>query len=880
MKFLLLLLLPTFAFSQSTMDSLRWYLDPKGQEVLISIDDLHDESLNASPEMNWGRSLVPGLKLQKDVLIAVIDGGIDTSHPELKDHIAYNTDECINGTIIPAKDGDDKDQNGYKGDCAGWDFVANTNLPEDLDGHGTHVSGIIRSVMEGVEGSFKFIPLKAFAPDEGKSSSKVSTPLSTRLSRAFEYAILRKADVIHLSVGWPKSLMTLELEDSIKKAISKGILVVAAAGNSSQRATIYPCQMEGVICVGALRPNGDMARFSNWGSQVDIFAPGEKILSTIPFRLPPLQISRKGYDYKNGTSQAAPFISGALGILKGMFPEDSHDDLYARLMKGANNSSNGLGLKGLFKLQNSLNLSPSSFVYPQIKGLHSVVIENGNFTISIPIKNFWKDKASSTKVSLTCSEADILNKDQTVVALRSLETSKLMFKGFLNKNLNYINCEAVIGTEKISLRLKVLNRFGAALKELKVKQDELLVTNIRGGARSRFSTLNPIKGTIPGPFYHVAGEKGINLYREDRQLGALKLTAGCTFLRVWQIDYDKDFNNEFMLESLCDKTHLKYQFLNQDLQEIYPSVKYKPTLTIINYEEFEVIPQKNAPPVFRFLNYGFNAPTDSPWDTDETSKDNHYYELSPVKDGNEFKFSVGILENTDQWMKSLGLRYLPSYQVLHHLNGKLLVKIGQKTAWVNLKDQSASWANLENVMLAGSRKQTIIGSTDSILQSFLTPFEYRGFILNGIKLRFIQTDKFDPFLDILGTEKNDSGYRTVIRSFQRLIYIQFDEAGAILDKKESVVDRFDFLSAQDLIASVVNLNQDGKLFQLVDGTKINTNYVDLVFEGRATSYEIPENCVTQNPIVLDGKQVLPLFCAKNRMEFEMKFISLREERSF
>jgi hypothetical protein len=311
------------------------------------------------------------------------------------------------------------------------------------------------------------------------------------------------------------------------------------------------------------------------------------------------------------------------------------------------------------------------------------------------------------------------------------------------------------------------------------------------------------------------------------------------------------------------------------LKEIYPSVKYKPSLTIVNYDDFEVITQNKLPPVFRFLSTGFLIPTDSPWDADVTSRANHLYELVPILDGDHYRYNVKILEDTSVWMKTLKLRYMPQYNVLHYINGRLLVKIGLKTAWVNVNDQTAIWANVDDVFLTGSHKQDLIGTKDVVLQSFLTPFEYRGFLLKGIKLRFIQDDKFDPLLDVLGTEINDEGYKTVLRSFQRLIYLQYDKAGNLLDKKDTIVDRFDFLTAQDLISSVVNLVHHGHMIQLVDGTKVNTNYVDLVINGKSRSLEIPSACVTQQPVIVDDLATLPVFCGKNKTEFEMRFIELK-----
>ena len=89
-----------------------------------------------------------------------------------------------------------------------------------------------------------------------------------------------------------------------------------------------------------------------------------------------------------------------------------------------------------------------------------------------------------------------------------------------------------------------------------------------------------------------------------------------------------------------------------------------------------------------------------------------------------------------------------------------------------------------------------------------------------------------------------------------------------------LVDRFDFLTAQDLISSVINLSYEGRMLQVVDGTKINTNYVDVMSASKKQSFEIPEHCVSQQPVVMEGKLVLPVFCGKSKTEFEMRFIEI------
>ena len=867
-------LVSTGAFAQSSMDTYRWYLDPHGQEVRIAIDDLNDEVLAASPSMEWGRAVVPGQNLKKEIVIAVIDGGIDIEHPELKDHIAYNAAECFEGTTIPPRDGEDKDGNGLKGDCAGWDFTENHNRPEDYDGHGTHVTGVIATVLSGVHGDFKFLPLKVFAPNEGRQTSPGLTPLYQRLTKAFEYAITRNVDVIHLSVGWPKSYMTVELDQMIKKAIEKGILVVAAAGNSSQRATIYPCQMEGVICVGALRPNKDVARFSNWGMQVDIFAPGERIMSTIPFSLNPSQISRKGYDYKNGTSQAAPFISAAVAMLKGLNPEEKADQIFARLMMTADAPVKGKGLKGLFHLDRALQANVTSFVYPLLKGLGSVIVDESNqFSVVLPVKNYGIATSPAVNLKLVCNEAQV--KIQSGLnSVGAGEKAEVSVSGTLTKASNEINCDFSVDKETVSLRLKVLRKLKNVIKELTASQNDRYVINTRTGGRSRLLTLTAMKGHRPLPYYYVSGMKEPLLYFQNEQLGILKMSPGCNLLRLWQLDFNKDGETDIMLEALCEDKHLSYRFFDKSLKEVFSEVKYRPTLTIVNYEDFELIPQAEGAPAFRFLNLGLNVPSSDPWAEPDTGRGVHLYELFPVKKTEGIRYDIRVIEKPEVWQTSLGLRYLPQYGIMHLIGNRLLVKIGQKTAWVDIKTQTATWANLDQFLIEGTRKQPVLGTNLNILQGFLTPYEYRGVMLDGTVLALSQENKFDPLIDIISTTKNSKGFLSILQSFQKLIYVQYGEKGDFISRIESTVDRFDFLTSQDLLASVVNLETSNGSIQIVDGTKLNTNYVDVIKSGSLVSFEVPNECVTQQPVIVDGIASLPFFCAVSATEFKMHFLKL------
>lgn len=238
----------------------------------------------------------------RSVTVAVIDSGIDVTHPDLIDRIWTNPSEvCGNGV--------DDDHNGYVDDCHGWNFIASSpevyvSPFEDL--HGTHVAGIIGASLNGQGGAgvapdVTIMPVKFIAGDSGNTADAVS---------AITYAVNSGADVLNMS--WGSSDPSPAVAERIRWAISRGVSVVVAAGNNGESldsAPFYPAsyQIPGMVVVGASDAAGNPASFSNWSkSRVDVFAPGVGIYSTMPFGF---------YGYMSGTSMAAPFVSGTAALL-------------------------------------------------------------------------------------------------------------------------------------------------------------------------------------------------------------------------------------------------------------------------------------------------------------------------------------------------------------------------------------------------------------------------------------------------------------------------------------------------------------------------------------------------------------------------------------
>ena len=283
----------------------------------------------------------------KDVLIGVVDTGIDFFHPDFKNNLWINPEEDLNknGRFEPWSDtiyidgvfgdlnGKDDDGNGYIDDIIGYDFVSQYNynfgdwyefdpIPNDEHGHGTLVSGVIVAEQNnnlGITGlayGSKLVTLRAFDFSGNGQSDNIAS--------AIIYAALNKIRIINLSFG--ENYYSPILHDAIKFAKSMDCLVVASSGNNGWDRPHFPSDYEEVISVGSSNSNNRRDQLSNYGNRLDLLAPGVNILTT----------SVNG-DYRqvSGTSMAAPLVSAAAAILLELNPKLSSDELKGLLKSSA-----------------------------------------------------------------------------------------------------------------------------------------------------------------------------------------------------------------------------------------------------------------------------------------------------------------------------------------------------------------------------------------------------------------------------------------------------------------------------------------------------------------------------------------------------------------
>ncbi|WP_236895070.1 S8 family peptidase [Clostridium beijerinckii] len=254
----------------------------------------------------------PLIKQKREINVAVLDTGVDYTHPDLKNR------------VLKSK---------------GYNFVDNNSDTMDDNGHGTHVSGIIAANandnigIAGIDGTLdvKIIPIKVLDSNgEGDVNDIV---------KGIKYAADNGADIVNLSFGAnEKSKLIAE---AISYAKSKGAFVVAAAGNDNEDSDNISPAGDGAFTVAAMSYNYKKASFSDYGNCIKVSAPGVEILSTVP----------GGYEAWDGTSMAAPVATGIAAMVKAEDPnlspsqiEDVLDSTTKDIMSKGRDKQSGYGL--------------------------------------------------------------------------------------------------------------------------------------------------------------------------------------------------------------------------------------------------------------------------------------------------------------------------------------------------------------------------------------------------------------------------------------------------------------------------------------------------------------------------------------------------------
>lgn len=335
------------AVAVSTRSAIVTSLTSRAEVMYLDLDQPVPVDQQAPGEVAWGITkintpIVAPELIQQSVVVAVLDTGVDYTHPDLAGRIWVNQGEDLNGDGLKTSldlDYTDNDKNGYVDDVIGWNFSSTgTNEPEDVDGHGTHVAGIVagggnKGVRTGVAPHARIMTLRRGS----------STGLTTQKEcwEAMQYALSNGAHVVNFSAGWMDifSPVYSAWRDAVESLTDGGVVFVTGAGNSglfgdAPNNVLTPGRVPGAITVGwSLADNSVSSKSSKgpvtWESiapfsdypfapglqKPDLVAPGEGIKSTWI-----KDAGNKVYGLKSGTSMAAPHVSGVAALLLAQYP--------------------------------------------------------------------------------------------------------------------------------------------------------------------------------------------------------------------------------------------------------------------------------------------------------------------------------------------------------------------------------------------------------------------------------------------------------------------------------------------------------------------------------------------------------------------------------
>ncbi len=368
--------LSLFGVTNDPYSDTQWPIQNSGSYTHISGSNTGITSSTPGIDLNlpaaW-EAYNQNLNAKEEVIVAVIDTGIDVTHPDLAQHIFVNTAE------IPG-DGIDNDNNGYIDDIYGWDFYNQDNTichyeynkrlglnlasSSDDDDHGTHIAGIIAATADngiGIAGvasniNVKILPLKIHGGANGKGTVANAV-------KAIKYATAMGADICNMS--WGSTVYSEALEQAIKES---PMLFITAAGNDGSNnddVPMFPSSLNlgNLISVTFIDANGKLDYDSNYGvSSVDLAAPGSDIFSTVV----------GSYSTMSGSSMAAPHVTGIAAMLYAYCPHLYASNIKEIILSTVKSlpSLNGLlknpGIPDAFAAVSSLNLIKTDPFIPEI----------------------------------------------------------------------------------------------------------------------------------------------------------------------------------------------------------------------------------------------------------------------------------------------------------------------------------------------------------------------------------------------------------------------------------------------------------------------------------------------------------------------------------
>jgi hypothetical protein len=673
MKWILLLFIPFVTYANE-FEAEQWGLHNTGKAITVFQTDINTMDLPAKIGADIQLGNIQETK--RIIKVAVIDSGIDLEHPDLKEQIYKKESECevleqYKKCLEESSDLEqchksyahiDTDNNGYPLDCNGWNVAAPINeytrvqgnpFVQDQIGHGTFVAGVIGAKdndigIKGVADSIKIIPVKVSGSDEEVEEENATDIFA----KGIEYALNEKVDVINLSLGWPSNNDSLKVTKAIQKAHAMGVLVVVAAGNSAHSEISYPCSYNEVICVGSFDPDGNISHFSNRGASIDLFAPGRHILSTWPLNLRPRKFTiQHGYEYKDGTSFAAPFVAGAAAVLlnQGLTPLQVRTKLLSSKKQIFHFAD---ALAGQLNVQASLRCAQQALIYPFKKTPALINWNKKNKSLIVKLKNYTS-VIKDIQVELTSTEEGIHFKN-------SVQQVKKWEKGLV-RDFTFAFESAINVNSDLKFMLRVtstnhswsypIHAKGITVVHDKFTREDTFSSLIKSRKRLSLLDIKPVKNLEDEAIDFVAIEeknKKVSIALLKSFDGHYKVSKfkkldikTATFSEIAKVDLNLDNSPEYVIvaHELVDEKWETYFFVfdsdfRESKLEIYPDNHFRNNHTTISSELYWTKQQDRVVPTW--ISIGFAAAEDlpriSPWEVAEYNRyEKRVYYLSPER---------------------------------------------------------------------------------------------------------------------------------------------------------------------------------------------------------------------------------------------------------
>jgi serine protease len=503
-------------------------------------------------------------KGSKSIIIGIIDSGVYWEHPDLLQNIHQNLGEDADGdghtiewdgskwALDPGDlNGIDNDGNGYVDDLIGWDFggmsgIQDNNPAEDSPTHGTLVAGVAGAVTDNGVGIASIGFNCSIMPVKGSRADFGSTYIFYTFE-AIKYAVDNGAQIINCSFsGYSYSKAEQEV---ITYAVSKGALVVAAAGNDNTGEPTYPASYEGVLSVAATNASDKLWSASNYGETVDVSAPGQQIYTTW---------NTSGYSTVNGTSLASPLVAGLAGLVKSQFPGYTPLQIAEQIrvttddISGSNTDSLnhriGSGRINAYKAlttTNTISVRAKNVVFND-EGNNNGIIQSGETaSISTSFVNYLS-AVSNVTVTLSTSSpyVSIQNSTFNTGSIGALDSVKNSYNKFYFKVK-----DSAPGNQKVSF---LLTYSGNGYSDY---QWISLIVN------QTYNTMaaNKLTLTVTG-----TGNLGYNDFPDNSQGNGFRYSGGENFL------YEGSFMYGTSASKLADAAHYTSTAQNKDFKQVTP----------------------------------------------------------------------------------------------------------------------------------------------------------------------------------------------------------------------------------------------------------------------------------------------------------------------